>query len=195
MALAFVEPGVAPAFAAPAPARFVVTHDATGYRVDAVVDLDASVDVVWQTLTDYERLPRYMPGIEYVRVVSSVDDGSRQLLRVEQAGEAQFLFYRRRVGVMLDIVHEPRKRITTVAVPRPGDAKDAGVKVFQGSYTLQPREGGSGAHLVYEAHIVPDFRLPPLIDVWLVRHSLQTQFDSLLAEIERRRLAAIGAAR
>ncbi len=182
----------APAHAAATATRFDVAHETAGYRVDAVVDLDAPLDVVWQTLTDYERLPRYMPGIEHVRIVSSVDDGNRQLLRVEQAGEAQFLFYRRRVGVLFDIVHEPRTRIDTVAVPRPGDAKDSGVKAFRGTYVLRPRERG-GAHLVYEAHIVPDFGLPPLIDVWLVRHTLRTQFEALLAEIERRRVAAASA--
>jgi carbon monoxide dehydrogenase subunit G len=160
-------------------------RDAAAYRVDATADLAASPSLVWQTLTDYENLPRFIPGIRRVTLVSVAQEGGRQRLRVEQTGELSLFFFTQRVAVLLDVVQQPRTRIDTVAVPHAGDA---GVRSFEGSYTLQ--SAGSGARLTYHARIVPDFLLPPLVDAWLLRRTLQPQFDAMLAEIERRRSRA-----
>ena len=41
---------------------------------------------------------------------STVDDGRRQKLRIEQAGEVSLLFFSQRVAVLLDIVQQPLTR-------------------------------------------------------------------------------------
>jgi carbon monoxide dehydrogenase subunit G len=173
--------------------HFDVVRDAAAYRVDASADLSASAVVAWDALTDYESLPRFMPGIERVRVLSDNEEGGRRRLRVEQSGELHWLLFTQHIGVLLDVVHEPRARVDAVAVPRPGRGDDSGVKSFEATYTLQPV--GQGVRLAYRARIVPDFHLPPFFDGWLLRRTLRAQFDAMLGEIERRRLAAAGAAR
>jgi hypothetical protein len=172
------------------PVRFDLVAHAGAYRVDATADLAAAQVVVWQTLTDYESLPGFMPGIRRVKVLSRTSEGGRERLRVEQSGEVRVLFYTQRIGVLLDIVHEPQARIDTRALPRPGHPDDAGVKSFEATYSLQPI--ASGVRLGYRARIVPDFGVPPFIGAWLVHRTLRAQFDAMLAEIERRRVAGPG---
>ncbi len=150
--------------------------------------------MAWAALTDYERLPQFMPGIEKVRVLSRSDEGGRQRLRVEQSGELRVLFFRQRVDVLLDVMQEPRTRVESVAVPPSARSDDSGVKSFEASYTLN-RVADDGVRLAYRARFVPDFRLPPLLDGWLVRRTLRAQFDAMLGEIERRAVAAAGTKR
>src|SRR5262245_39417416 len=60
--------------------RFDVTQEAAGYRIDASADLEADQAVVWETLTDYEKLPQFVPGIRRVRVLETREEAGRQHL-------------------------------------------------------------------------------------------------------------------
>jgi hypothetical protein len=180
-----------PVAAAAQSPRFDVTRDAAGYRVDASADLDADDTVVWETLTDYPGLPRFVPGIRSVRVIEAHDDAGTQRLLIEQAGELRFLFFSRRVRVLLAVQQQPRSRVEARALPRPaGDATDeAQLNQFEGTYTLVPIPGG--VRLGYRASFTPAFALPPIIGPLAVRRTMQAQFEAMLAEIDRRRAHAV----
>lgn len=167
--------------------RFDVTREGGGYRVDASADLDADDIVVWETLTDYSGLPRFVPGIRSVRVIETHEDAGKQRLLIEQSGELRFLFFSRRVRVLLDVQQQPRSRVEARALPRPaGDAADeAQLDQFEGTYTLMPIPGG--VRLGYRASFTPAFALPPILGSLAVRRTMQTQFEAMLAEIDRRR--------
>jgi hypothetical protein len=169
--------------------RFDVTRDAAGYRIDASADLEADQAVVWETLTDYERLPQFVPGIYRVRVLETRQESGRQHLVVEQAGELRFLFFSRRVAVLLDVQQEPRSRVDARALPRPPvrGSDESSLQRFEGTYTLRPIPGG--VRLGYRAHFEPEFALPPILGPLAVRLTMQAQFEAMLAEIDRRRLA------
>src|SRR6185503_1287446 len=51
--------------------------------------LDAPLELIWQTLTDYGRLAEFIPGMRRSRVVSR----SGAVTVVEQSGEARLLFF------------------------------------------------------------------------------------------------------
>src|SRR5256885_13258044 len=102
--------------------RFEVTYDAAGYRVDASADLEADQTVVWETLTDYEKLPQFVPGIHRVRVLATHEQAGKQRLLIEQAGELRFLFFSRRIAVLLDVEQQPKTRVDARALPRPRGA-------------------------------------------------------------------------
>jgi hypothetical protein len=178
-----------PATARPHLSRFDVTQDAAGYRIDASADLTADQAVVWNTLTDYEKLPQFVPGIHRVRVLESHEQEGRQHLLVEQAGELRFLFFSRRVAVLLDVEQQPRSRVEARALPRPrgGNQGEESLNDFEGTYTLVPIPGG--VRLGYRARFAPEFTLPPILGPWAVRRTMQAQFEAMLAEIDRRRLA------
>lgn len=172
------------------PGHFDVTRDGRAYRIDASADLVADPALAWSTLTDYGNLPRFVPGVIAVRVLEAHEEGGRQRLLVEQRGEIRFLFFSRRIVVLLDVQQDPRTRVNARALPRPPDpaADAANVDDFEGTYTLQPIPGG--VRLGYRAHFAPGFALPPVLGPLAVRLTLQTQFEAMLAEIDRRRLVA-----
>src|SRR5262245_26418729 len=117
--------------------HFDVTRDAGSYRIDASADLDADEAVVWGTLTDYEKLPQFVPGIRSVRVLATHEQAGKQRLLIEQAGELRFLFFSRRVAVLLDVEQQPKTRVDARALPRPrgGDAGEESLHPFEGTYT------------------------------------------------------------
>lgn len=49
-------------------ARVSVQRAADGVQVQAEADIDAPVALVWETLTDYEQLPAFIPGISRSKV-------------------------------------------------------------------------------------------------------------------------------
>ncbi|MBC7802570.1 MAG: hypothetical protein H7Y16_01740, partial [Candidatus Parcubacteria bacterium] len=59
-----------------------------GLEVTSRALLDAPLELIWQTLTDYGRLAEFIPGMRRSRVT-----GRRgAAVIVEQSGEARFLF-------------------------------------------------------------------------------------------------------
>ena len=169
------------------PTRFDVTREAAGYRIDASADIEADESVVWNTLTDYPTLPQFVPGIRSVRVLEKHEEAGKERLLVEQSGELRFLFFSRRVSVLLDVEQQPRTRVDARARPRPPGADDdrTGLDQFEGTYTLVPIPGGT--RLGYRAHFIPGFSLPPILGPLVVRRTMQAQFEAMLAEIDRRR--------
>ena len=178
-----------PALASGGPSHFDVTQDAGGYRIDASADVDADQALVWDTLTDYERLPQFVPGIRRVRVLESHEEAGRRHLLIEQAGELRFLFFARRVAVLLEVEQQPQSRVEARALPLPpgGDSDGSSLHEFEGTYTLVPIPGG--VRLGYRARFAPEFTLPPIFGTLAVRRTMQAQFEAMLAEIDRRHLA------
>ncbi len=145
--------------------------------------MNASLDVAWRTLTDYEHLPQFVPGLRSVRVLRRARAGGIERLLVEQRGEFRWLFYTQPVAVRMDVVHHAPTSVDARGVPAPGDDADH-LEYFEGRYELEPV--GAGARVRYAARIVPRFALPPLIGTLAVRQTMATQFDAMMAEIDRR---------
>lgn len=169
--------------------QFELTGDARGYRVEASADIEAEPALVWATLTDYEGLPGFVPGISSVRVRQVTEEAGRRRLLVEQSGELRFLFFSRRVAVLLDVDQQPMTRVHARALPRPqpADGDESALDDFEGTYTLVPIAGG--VRLAYRARFAPGFALPPLLGRLAIRRTMQAQFEAMLEEIERRRRA------
>jgi ribosome-associated toxin RatA of RatAB toxin-antitoxin module len=135
----------------------------------------APVAAVWEVLTDYEHLPRFIPGIAK-SVVRSRDDSR---LLVEQSGEARFLIFSFPIEVRLEVTERPRQSISSRAVA-------GNVRRMTGRYEIQPDAEHGTVLLRYVGEIEPNFRLPPLIGVAALRRTATEQFAALVAEIERR---------
>jgi hypothetical protein len=143
------------------------------FTVQAQATLDAPAELAWQVLTDYENLPRFIPGLT----------GSAVLLRganramLEQRGEARFLVFSFPIEVQLEVLESPHVWITSRAV-------GGNVRRMTGRYDLQPR--GAGLLLRYTGELEPDFSLPPLVGTLALRAMVEEQFAAMVAEIERR---------
>lgn len=167
-----------------------VTRRGSAFEVEAVARTRASLEVAWRALTEYERLPQFVPGLTSVRVLRrSQVDGLERLL-VEQRGEFRWLLFAQPVTVLMDVVHRAPTRVDARAVANPGQ-DETYLEAFEGRYELESVD--EGVRLRYVARIVPHFVLPPVIGTLAVRQTVRAQFDAMVAEIERRGQSAMQA--
>lgn len=128
---------------------------------------------VWATLTDYDRLAQFIPGLRESRVVSHPEE----TLRVRQLGETRILWFRFRIAVTFEVEAEPMREIRFRGID--GDLQD-----MTGRYRLEPQ--GDGVLLRYEARFRPAFPVPPLIGPATVAVAVRREFQALVEEIARR---------
>ena len=143
-------------------------------QVQAHAVIAAPIAVVWQVLTDYERLPDFIPGI----VKSVIRDRKGNRLLLEQSGEARFFIFSFPIEVTLEVTESPPQWIASRAV-------GGNVRRMTGRYELT-EESAQRVVLRYTGLIEPDFRLPPLVGVAALRSTVAEQFTAMVAEIERR---------
>jgi ribosome-associated toxin RatA of RatAB toxin-antitoxin module len=149
------------------------------------VVLEASREVVWSTITDYEHLADWVPGMSRSEVLERRPDGAT----VAQSGRAQVLFFGVTVDVVVTVDEYPPDRIR-VRLLR-GD-----LRRLDGEYRLTPVEGPGGARLQqlqWQGRVEPAWRLPAFLARPVVRENLRQQFEGLVREIERRALFSRGA--
>lgn len=141
-------------------------------RAHAVIE--AAWDTVWGTLTDYNRLAGFIPGMRSSRVVERNGNAAT----VEQVGEARFLFFSFPIEV------------TVVSTARPPDAIDiralkGSFRRLDGAYHVRAARPGAIA-LSWTGLLEPDFPLPPLLGELVMRANIEDQFLGMVREIERR---------
>jgi hypothetical protein len=177
----------------PAAVQLDVERDGERFHVTARADMNADPRIAWDTLTDYERLPEFIPGIARVRVLSRAARPAGEQLAIEYAGSFRLLFFSIPTQVWLDVGQEPFTDIRAQLGPaRSGPAPT--LKSFDGRYSLAVVGGGErGAPRVrfqYDARFELAAPLPPVIGPLFgtaaVRHVLREQFGAMVAEIERR---------
>jgi hypothetical protein len=144
------------------------------FEVRARAFLAAPIVVVWAVLTDYERLPAFVPGI----ATSIVRERRGLRLRLEQRGEARFLLFSFPIEVQLEVTESPPYSVVSRAV-------GGNVRRMSGRYDLRPDPVRGGVLLLYTGAIEPDFLLPPVIGLAALRSTAEEQFLAMVAEIER----------
>lgn len=160
------------------------------FDAEAVLDLAAGAQTVWDTITDYAALPRFMPGIRRCRVLErSSPSTDVERLVVEQAGVFRFLLFSQDMTVRLDIVQE-RLRVAEAKATsfELGLLKRSAIDVFEGRYELRPTKRGRSprVELRYTAAIGLRLPPPPGIGAMAVRQNLTAQLEAVAGEIARR---------
>ena len=150
------------------------TRRGAAVEVVARATVRAAHEVVWSTLTDYDRLHEFIPGLRKSRLIEY--RGSTAI--VDQAGEARLL-----------VLSFPIE-VTLASTERPPNAIDVrllkgNLRRLDGGYRIEP---GTGDELVlrWTGLLEPAEPLPPLIGEVLVRLSIEDQFFGMVREIERR---------
>ena len=144
-------------------------------EVQAYATVDASLSVVWTTLTDYDRLPEFIPGLRKSKVI-----GRRgTTVIVEQSGEARFLLFTFPIDVTLEAVERPPSSIHVRAL-------SGNFRHFEGAYHVEPDAASGKIVLRWIGSIIPDVSLPPLIGEVVMRMRIEDQFIGMVREIERR---------
>jgi len=155
--------------------------DGDAVAIEARAVLDVPLTVVWDTLTDYEHVARFIPGIASSRVRRRV--GS--VVTVEQSGRVRFLF----LSYPVDVVLEAEEHFPDAIHAR---SVAGNVALSGGGYRLARDPTGGGIELRWSGRVVPSFWIPMFISVPALRGTLEEQFRAMVAEIERRAAAAHG---
>ena len=150
-----------------------VDRNGRTFAVRASATVAAPVSTVWEVLTDYDNLARFIPGLSR----SAVQVRSANRVVVEQKGEARFLVFAYPIEVRLEIMESPNDWISSRAL-------DGNLKRMRGRYELRSASGG--IFLNYSGEFEPGFELPPVIGTLAVRNMVEEQFAAMVAEIERR---------
>ncbi len=161
-------------------------------EAEALLELDADVRTVWDTVTDYDALPRFMPGIVACRVLERrVLDRSREVLRVEQQGQFRVLRLAQSMTVMLDIEHDrPRIASAKASSVELGVFGRRAIGQFEGRYelaALAARHGRPRTRLRYTAVIGLRLPPPPAVGSLAVQRNLAAQLEAIGREVARRR--------
>jgi hypothetical protein len=161
------------------------------FEAEAVLDLAADAQTVWDTITDYGALSRFMPGIRACRVIErqALVKGT-ELLVVEQQGEFRFLMFAQTMKVLLNIEHQLLKVAEAKAVHFDlGIFKRRAIDVFEGRYELTPMAAPRGAprtQLRYTSLIGLRLPPPPAVGSVAVRQNLAAQLEAVAHEVTRR---------
>jgi len=130
-------------------------------------------------LSDYDHLARFIPDLKSSRVVSR--EGNK--VRVEQKGDVGFIFYKQPISVTLEVYEEPHHRISARGV-------EGNVRGLETRYELH--HSGPEVKLDYAGRFDPDFVIPPLIGMPLLRRVFERRFRAMVEEIQRRDALARG---
>jgi carbon monoxide dehydrogenase subunit G len=135
--------------------------------------LDAPLDLVWQTLTDYDRLADFIPGMRRSRLV----ERRGAVAVVDQLGEAGFLFLTFPIEVTLASTERPPYDLEV-------NMLKGNLKRLDGAYRIEPQ--GGGRILLTWNGIVEAQSMPPLLGELVMRLNIEDQFRGMVREIERR---------
>ncbi|NTW51527.1 MAG: cyclase [Chlorobiaceae bacterium] len=129
------------------------------------VFIKAGMSVVWQMLTDYDRLAETMPKVVSSRLVE--DQGSSKI--IDQSGKSGIFFFETIVHFRLKVEEEYPKHLHFCQVG--GD-----FKVYEGEWFLDTLESdkGNGTLLTYEAKIKPGFFAPQFLVSFVQSQDLPT---------------------
>ena len=135
--------------------------------------LDAPLGVVWATLTDYDRLAEFIPGMHSSRVI----ERRGAVVVVEQSGEARFLFFAHPIEVTLASTESPPHALAVSMLK-------GNLKRLDGAYRIEPH--GAARILLTWRGTVEALEMPPLIGEILMRANIEDQFRGMVREIDRR---------
>ena len=167
---------VAPGLVRPAAAEAIETRierqrEYITVSASALMQVDARI--AWEVLSDYDNLARFIPDMTSSRAVSR--SGNRVL--VEQKGEFGFFFYRQPVDVLLEVLEVPPHRI---------DARRIAGNIRELETRYELGTSAAGVRFDYSGRFIPDFSVPPLIGMPIVRRIVERRFRAMVEEIVRR---------
>ncbi len=147
--------------------------------VEARATVTASPDLIWTTLTDYDHLAEFIPGMSASRLIER--RGAAAI--VEQQGAARFLIFSYGIDIIVESIEYPPNLIEIHVV-------SGNLRQLDGAYRLLPGDQPGRWALTWSGLIEPILPVPSSVAVSLMRRNVEAQFSGMIAEIERRQAAA-----
>lgn len=145
--------------------------------IKAHATIRAPLPIIWHTLTDYDHLAEFIPGMKTSRVL----ERRGGTVTVEQVGEAKFLVFHYPIAV---IVQSDERYPATIGVR----LLSGNLRQLTGAYRIDNVPGTRDQFVLrWEGIIEPDISLPLFIAAPDLRETATDQFEGMVGEIERRR--------
>ncbi len=156
-----------------------VDRQSEAVAVDTRALLPVPARIVWEVLTDYNRIAAFVPGLRESRLLS----GAGEPLLLEQKGEISFAGFSFDIEVLARVEELPFHSIRFESVA-------GNMREMRGEWNVEDLEAGSG--LRYRLRVVPGFWVPPVVGPAVIRRNFIDQFDALAREMMRRAAAPVG---
>ena len=155
------------------PLQLSVSEDGGAYTVSARFDVGGTADSAMAVLTDYERIPQFMPGVK----TSIVRERNRDRVLVEQDALSKFLLFSKRVHLLLEVRQEGRRI-------RFRDIAGASFTRYEGGWQVTDDHGTTVVS--YELTAAPAFAVPAPVLRRLLKRDSAEMVTQLRREIARR---------
>ena len=143
------------------------------YVVSARFLVPQSPSLALAVLTDYERIPRFMPGV----TASVVRERSGERVVVEQEAVSRMMMFSKRVYLLLEVNEEAN----TV---RFRDSAGRSFEVYEGAWRLSHLDGQTAIN--YDLRAKPKFDVPGFLLKRLLTRDARTMIERLRQEIGAR---------
>jgi ribosome-associated toxin RatA of RatAB toxin-antitoxin module len=144
------------------------------YEVNARGEVAAAPAAVWRILTDYERMPEFVPDLHRARVLSRSGDEAV----LEQFGEAHFLFFRHDIHLVVQIREQPISQIDISLIG--GD-----MKVYKCSWRLVSVPETGGTRVLFSSMVAPKFYVPGMLGSNMIRSDIERMMAAVMARLDR----------
>ena len=159
--------------AASAESRVEVTEDGGVYHVSAAFAVRETPEEVMNVLTDYERIPAYMPDMEISKVIERTSGGAV----VEQQAVSKFMLFSKRIHLVLE-VREGGDAL------RFRDRCGKSFAIYDGAWTISQHD--SLTVVDYQLSAKPVFEVPAFMLKRLLKRDSAELIDRIAAEITAR---------
>jgi ribosome-associated toxin RatA of RatAB toxin-antitoxin module len=147
--------------------------DAVQISVHATVK--APLATIWNTLTDYDHLAEFIPGMNKSRLI----ERQGKVSTVEQSGYARLWFFKFPIDVTVEATEQSSSSMTVRLLK-------GNLKQLEGRYDVE-RIGDTDTYNVRWSGIIePSSNIPTAIAAALMRRNISEQFLGMMTEIERR---------
>ena len=150
------------------------------YSVSAEFSVPQPSSAALAVLTDYEQIPRFMPGV----TTSIVRERSAERVVVEQEAVARIMMFSKRVYLLLEVNEEAN-------VLRFRDSAGRSFSLYEGAWRLSPADGETA--IKYELRARPKFDVPGFLLKRLLTRDAKMMIERLRREIAGRHGAGFSA--
>ena len=151
-----------------------VTHDGDSYFLSVTARIDAPIDIVYQSITDFDNLAAINPAIEESQLLA-MPGADKRLVR--SVIKVCILMFCKRVEQVQDVRMKEAYAIEAVVLPESSDFRS-------GFARWQLTTSGTSTELLFTNTFEPDFWVPPVIGPWLIKRKLMREVAETAMYIE-----------
>ena len=139
-----------------------VSHEGSVYSLSVMARIDAPLDTVYRSITDFDNLAAINPAIEESQLLATPSVDTR---RVRSVIRVCILMYCKRIEQVQQVTLLDDYAIEAVVLPQDSDFRN-------GVAHWQLTASGASTEMLFTNIFEPDFWVPPVIGPWLIKRKL-----------------------